>query len=563
MLRASAQSSQKLPQRLPATCFTAIFAALALYAGFAEEVYLYAFLLLGWTVLRMFGLSARHLRTFALDLTLSGILALALSAPLLVGFAAFMAEASVGFHGTGGGGATLSAGALLQYLFPYVYGPIFGSPNPIIGQTWGFIGGYIGLMPVLIAVAAFFVSGQRAVKVLLLAWIAFAISLSHGMPMLGAIFSHVPLADLTVYCRYLNSSWIFSVMILAALFLARIPELSRSELKQAVCGALVVTLLLAAMAAYVAQPLIASAVSYAPRWVASSFKMFLALSAGTFLIALFAPVRAAAVMLSALLIAEAATLFGLPYFSAPTKGELDFASVAFLQSHVGYHRVLKMPGHGLYPNYGSAFEIAQLNYVDLPVPQKTADYIREHLDPYADPVVFLPDYPFSRPPEQQAERQRLFEQRLSRYADVGVKYLMTGPDLESFQGMTPVFRGRSMNIFELPTARDYFSSDTCTLKPVSHDRVDADCPQPAHLTRLELHMRGWTATVNGAAAAIALADNTFQTIDLPAGTSHVEFAFTPPDGKPALMAALASLLFVLAVFASAGVSRLRRRALRY
>jgi uncharacterized membrane protein YfhO len=57
-------------------------------------------------------------------------------------------------------------------------------------------------------------------------------------------------------------------------------------------------------------------------------------------------------------------------------------------------------------------------------------------------------------------------------------------------------------------------------------------------------MRGWTAAVNNTAVPIGLADNTFQTINLPAGDSRIQFNYEPPGGKLALSVALAALLTV-------------------
>jgi hypothetical protein len=129
------------------------------------------------------------------------------------------------------------------------------------------------------------------------------------------------------------------------------------------------------------------------------------------------------------------------------------------------------------------------------------------------------------------------------------KYL---PDLR-FSSPTEeklVLRGRSMSIYELPNTRDYFSARACTLTPLSHEHVDASCADPSKLLRLELSVRGWSATVNGQPVPIDLSDGVFQTIDLPAGEARVEFTYQPPGFKLALAAAGAALLLVLAVFGS-------------
>lgn len=146
------------------------------------------------------------------------------------------------------------------------------------------------------------------------------------------------------------------------------------------------------------------------------------------------------------------------------------------------------------------------------------------------------------------------------------KYL---PDLRFLSGTEEnlVYRGRSMNIYELPNTRDYFSAPSCTFVPLSHDRVDASCTRPSKLIRLELFMQGWSATVNGKPAPIGISDGVFQAIDLPAGSASVRFTYEPPGLKLSLVAAVASMLFVCAMFigvirgalAAASQSAARRR----
>ena len=113
-----------------------------------------------------------------------------------------------------------------------------------------------------------------------------------------------------------------------------------------------------------------------------------------------------------------------------------------------------------------------------------------------------------------------------------------------------------MSIYELPNTRDYYSAESCTLTPLSRDRVDASCAHMSKLTRLEVFMRGWSATVNEQPVPIDLSDGVFQTVDLPAGASRIEFTYEPPWFKPALAAATVALLLVFVVFATGLVAAL-------
>ncbi len=83
------------------------------------------------------------------------------------------------------------------------------------------------------------------------------------------------------------------------------------------------------------------------------------------------------------------------------------------------------------------------------------------------------------------------------------------------------------------------------------------CRRTSQLVRLNVHMTGWTATVNGRGTPIRLTDNTFQTIELPEGPAEIVFRYTPPGFTPALFAALGAVLLVLTGFALAVGRRYR------
>ena len=61
-------------------------------------------------------------------------------------------------------------------------------------------------------------------------------------------------------------------------------------------------------------------------------------------------------------------------------------------------------------------------------------------------------------------------------------------------------------------------------------------------------MKGWTATVNGRPVTITTVDTVYQQINVPPGTSIVEFTFLPPHERLAVFVGVAALL---ALFAAA------------
>jgi len=85
--------------------------------------------------------------------------------------------------------------------------------------------------------------------------------------------------------------------------------------------------------------------------------------------------------------------------------------------------------------------------------------------------------------------------------------------------------------------------------------VRVECDQPATLVRRELYFPGWTATVNGAPAAITARDEIFQAVQLPKGTSEVRFRYAPPHIGWAWLA----MWLGLAALAAASLPLFRRK----
>lgn len=118
--------------------------------------------------------------------------------------------------------------------------------------------------------------------------------------------------------------------------------------------------------------------------------------------------------------------------------------------------------------------------------------------------------------------------------------------VEHAESPRPVLQTPTTAVFELPGTRSYASAPNCRIEMQTRERLTAECPQPAQLTRLEVFMRGWTARVNGLATPVLLAEDTFQAVDLPAGRAVVEFRYDPPGVRLALWIALATLVALVA-----------------
>ena len=80
------------------------------------------------------------------------------------------------------------------------------------------------------------------------------------------------------------------------------------------------------------------------------------------------------------------------------------------------------------------------------------------------------------------------------------------------------------------------------------NEATVDCPTATTLIRTELSMKGWKAFVNGKPETIVTKDHVYQQIRVPAGTSTVTFAFSPPRERYALIVAVLGGLFLVGSF---------------
>ncbi len=698
LLISGAEKRSSLRHQAPMIAFGAIIGALALYAGFPEEVYLYGLMLVAWTIFRAIRLAPNVVVRLATDLALTGALALTLAAPLLVAFVDYLGQAQLGGHTDNGfAGIFLDPGALLQYISPYVYGRVFDSDVPTVNVIWGSIGGYVGIMPVILALASLVVPGRQGVKLFLWTWIVVAIGVSQGVPGIYGVFTLIPLTTTAASFRYLNASWVFALVFLSTMFLDAAPALPVAQLKQVMLTSTVSGILIMAGAVTWAWPLVSTVASTSSQ----DFSTLLCGLALTVLLALTAAGAAwsggavrSARLLSYLMVVECAAWFVYPYMSLPRGGKLDVALVAWLREHAGFGRVLNTAEASIGVNYGSYFGLGLINYSDLPTPRITATYVREKLDPYSGDIDLMP-VNGGLSPEEQADQRHAFRARLSAYAEVGVRFVLAGRDFDLFSpfdfttnmcepyllapaqelrvdgmadshGAVPVsglgvtlavpgsghllatvcqgsdcasgsadlaaapengrfmvpldrpitlapgagysirlsreggestaalamrqfvdsnavpnvssdgspisehvgpdlvFRddrvniayvGQAMRVYALRGARDYVSAPACTLDAISRDEITAVCKAPSRLVRLEAAMRGWSATVNKASTQIYPIEGVFQAVDLPAGSSRVQFSYEPAGFRPALLAAGFGAL-TLVVF---GLSMSKRR----
>jgi len=104
------------------------------------------------------------------------------------------------------------------------------------------------------------------------------------------------------------------------------------------------------------------------------------------------------------------------------------------------------------------------------------------------------------------------------------------PDLTFTTDQTPtlIMQTPMTDIYRIPNPTPYFTTTpNCILTSKTRTDITTTCSTPASLTRRELYMPGWQATLNDYPVPISPQDNLFQVIPLSRGTSHVHFNFAP------------------------------------
>jgi hypothetical protein len=116
------------------------------------------------------------------------------------------------------------------------------------------------------------------------------------------------------------------------------------------------------------------------------------------------------------------------------------------------------------------------------------------------------------------------------------------------------FRDESVSIYQLAHPADYASAlgTDCKIDIVSRQEMHTTCAAPGRIIRRELYFPGWSARVNGVAAAVS-AEGLFQSVAVPQGAARISFSYAPPHAR------LAFLLALLAVLAWVGLAVRGRR----
>ncbi len=494
-------------------------------AGFPETSYINGLLALAWAGLRLAAVERRV--AFLARVLGGGALGLLLAAPQLVAFVDDLAQSdAIAAHQAGHDFLPLQA--LGMAVLPYVTGPPtvdFGSA--VLGGIWGAIGGYMGLLTPLLALAGLAARRQRGLKLLLLGWVAVALAKSFGQPQVMAVLNHVPaMLDLAFY-RYSPPSWGFALAVAAALALDEVTEHARRP-----WWPFLIAALLLVGAAWLTRP--ARAVWAWPAWHGIIFVFWgVAVLVGLAGLGValwcwrFMPPAGLRRALALLLAAEAFGFFLVPLLTGTRHGQVDMKAVAFLQA-----RPALLRGYALgpmMPNYSALFGLPMIDHNVLPVPELWARYVDAHVLPGVEPksggIIFWPGWtPYGAGAGDESVRAHLADLRA-----LGVGYVVTGP-ADAPPGLAEIYADKVVRIWNLPGAAPYFETRGGPCAVAAMGRVDLmlDCAAPALLVRREFYMPGWRAQIGGRDVAVGPVDGVFQAVPVPAGVSHVRFWFAPP-----------------------------------
>ncbi len=523
--------------------------ALSLYAGFPEVAYIDGLLVVLWTLTRAGSFPPAELYRTALRIGAGVLAGLLLAMPILIAFWDYLQNSTVGMHQHGFFAQQhIDPTVTINLLLPYLFGLIANSHNLTVEfQLWACTGGYFGIGMTALALLGLFGRGNRALRIALAALVVACLWAAYGGPF-GKLIFLIPGLSNADFARYYNAAAAMALAVLAGFAL---DDLNRGQSpRRRYWTAILATILLLALAVLAARPVLNQA-TMSSIWFRNSIVIADLIFAVLIWIGFSKwQIQKRALVLGLLVAIEAMVNFAIPTFSNPHDTTMALGGIRFLQTHLGLQRFYSMGV--IEPNYGSYFGIAQIDDCDLPIPIKWLNFRNAHLDPDADQLMFDGAARTATPARPTAVSA--LDQNLPQYLAVGVKYIVTRPNADPFTDISPanppgtkVYSDRIMDIYQLNNPRPYFDAPGCQLIANSRETATLNCPSPATLTRLELFMPGWHATVNGKSQPLSETGEIFQKLDLPAGRSIVAFHFRPPFMRIAYLAFFIGLLLFAAI----------------
>jgi hypothetical protein len=543
----------------------ALALALSLYAGFPEVAYFDGLFAGLFALVRLAsvhpGQRARALRR----LGLGGGVGVALALPALVPFYDFLKVADVGAHASAGTDSVvhLPISALPMYFDPYVYGTIFFNPN--VNLPWGNIGGYFTITVTTLALVGLVGARHRALRVAMGLWTLAGLAGTFNVAHTRQLWNVIPLVANASFPRYVTPSCEMAMVLLAGLGLWDLTSVTSARRRLTIASA--VALLILLWSVHEASPL--------NKGITMSHKahvVFLLLGLVPFGCVLVYAVlsrlgrfRWLPVALALLVVGESLVMYVVPTGEAPKQITVDQAPITYLQSHEGEYRFVDFGV--IFPNWGTQYHLNSLSAIDLPFPRAYKDFIERTLYPGLTPGnQFVVKNGITGINEMQA----MVAAHLRAFEDASAKYLIMPSSVPlnaqlAREGVTQVFADAIATIYLLPHPRAFFSAgNACVVTSTDPATATTNCPHATSVTRTELAMKGWTASVNGRSVPITTINGVYQRVDVPAGAASVRFSFRPPHELLAFAVFVLALAFIaLSLYDERrALLRPRRRATR-
>ena len=522
--------------------------ALSLVAGFPETAYIDALAAVVWTLARTAGLRRSDIFGFAQRLVTGVVVGVVLAGPVLVAFLDYFPNAYLGGHATAFAHGSLTRAGVPALLFPYFYGPIFGFGSSAGGRTvvlfWSNVGGYLTGSLVLLATIGIFGRSHRALRIVLAAWALLVFGRIFGVALSTELFNLIPGVRLTAAFRYAYPALEMAVVVLAGLGMEDLVSGEARRLR--IAGAAVGMAAISVLAIDRGLPVVHADVgAHHVAWARASIAWGVVLMASVVVVALLGRRRLTQAVVVTIVGLDAIAMFVVPELSAPRSGTIDTAAVAYLREHIGQSRFATFGP--IAPDYGSYFGLASLNTNDLPVPKLWNHLVKSSLDPNTTAISFTG---FSSTSADGPTPAQAFVEHLASYQALAVKYLLVPTQTGAVRLPGPAqlkmeYRDPSVTIYLVPASEALFSapSGACRAYVLSSSRAHVVCSATTVVTRSEIFMPGWTATVNAHPVRVRRTRSGLQAVTVPAGASTVVFRFLPPHMGLALGGLAVAVVF--------------------
>jgi hypothetical protein len=558
--------------------------ALSVTAGFPETAFFDDGLVVAWALWRVVSQPTWEDRgRLAGRLSLLGGGGVLLTAPLILAFRSYLSEGNVGAH-SGMAQVHLPTSNLLTLIDPYITGPLKAfvpRGSAAIENLFITNSGYVLVSAFVLGLAGLALSKRETgIRVLLGLWVIVISLRNFGYLPVQHLFSHVPYVNESAIFRSAVPSIEFATVLLAALGIEAVLDNSgsRSRARRWHLPVLAVATggLLLGLAAGPSRKVLHLVMSGGPYSTSPRPYVFGALIGTALILVALAVVgafrgRIAAVGLCGILLFEAFGSFVYPELAATRSPVVDMKPVTWLQGHLGDARFYSLysnpaigPEYGgpIAPDYGSYFGLASADYLDIPDPELYVNYVHDHLDSGAGSEFF--GTIFGRHagfPSGLAELGK----NVAAFESIGVRYIVIGAAIRLsayVPSATRVYDDGLVAIWQLPHVTSYYSTleGSCRLTPAGLDELVANCQGRAVIQRDELGLAGWSATVNGQAAALSPSDGSlFTSVTVGRGTSTIVWSYRPGHLRTGEALALLGVVLLFAPFSWLTVRRVRRR----